>query len=165
MKIYVNTYQKYNLGYLSGGAWLDVTDYDNADEFYAACRKLHKDEVNPEFMFQSTNDETGLLDSLYSESLIPPILWDILDEIEEDNLEAFAAFVSHFGEPDIDRFGESFHGFYDSELEFAEELFDTIHLGEIPEHLHYFIDYKKFSRDIFIDDYIFINGWVFNRNM
>ena len=50
-KVYVGTYAKYNKGSLYG-KWLDLSDYEDRDEFYEACRQLHKDESNPEFMFQ-----------------------------------------------------------------------------------------------------------------
>ena len=40
-KVYVGTYVKYNNGSLSG-AWLDLSDYSDKEEFYEACRELHK---------------------------------------------------------------------------------------------------------------------------
>ena len=49
--VYVGTYGKYNNGSLSG-AWLDLSDYSDKKEFYEACRKLHKDEEDAEYMFQ-----------------------------------------------------------------------------------------------------------------
>ena len=49
--VYVGTYRKYNEGSL-GGAWLKLTDYKDRDEFLAACYELHKDEKDPELMFQ-----------------------------------------------------------------------------------------------------------------
>ena len=50
-KVYVGTYAKYNNGSLSG-AWLDLSDYSDKEEFYEACRELHKDEEDAEYMFQ-----------------------------------------------------------------------------------------------------------------
>lgn len=43
MKLYVGTYAKYNRGSIAG-AWLDLDKFKDADEFAAACRRLHKDE-------------------------------------------------------------------------------------------------------------------------
>lgn len=54
-KVYVGTYRKYNNGSIKG-AWLDLADYATYQEFMAACRKLHKDESDPEFMIQDTSD-------------------------------------------------------------------------------------------------------------
>ena len=39
-KVYVGTYAKYNNGSLFG-AWLDLSDYSDKEEFYEACRELH----------------------------------------------------------------------------------------------------------------------------
>lgn len=50
-KVYVGTYQKYNNGSIFG-KWLELDDYDNIDDFYQACKELHKDENDPEYMFQ-----------------------------------------------------------------------------------------------------------------
>ena len=50
-KVYVGTYAKYNNGSLSG-AWLDLSDYSDKEEFYEACRELHKDEEDAEYIPQ-----------------------------------------------------------------------------------------------------------------
>ncbi len=50
-RIYVGTYAKYNEGSIFG-KWLDLSDYSDKDEFYETCRELHKDEEDPELMFQ-----------------------------------------------------------------------------------------------------------------
>jgi len=54
-RIYVGTYAKYNAGSIKG-AWLDLEDYSDRDAFLEACRELHKDEQDPEFMFQSLSE-------------------------------------------------------------------------------------------------------------
>ena len=56
-----STYGKYNNGSLSG-AWLDLSDYSDKEEFYEACRELHKDEEDAEYMFQDwENVPEGLI--------------------------------------------------------------------------------------------------------
>ena len=64
--VYVGTYGKYNNGSLFG-AWLDLSDYADKEEFYEACRELHKDEEDAEFMFQ---DYENIPENLISESWI-----------------------------------------------------------------------------------------------
>ena len=60
-KVYVGTYAKYNNGSLFG-AWLDLSDYSDKEEFYEACRELHKDEEDAEYMFQDwENVPEGLI--------------------------------------------------------------------------------------------------------
>lgn len=71
MRVYVGTYAKYNDGNIFG-KWLEISDYADKDEFYQACRELHKDEDDPEFMFQDWENipsgficECGLNDDLF----------------------------------------------------------------------------------------------------
>lgn len=54
-RVYVGTYGKYNNGSLFG-AWLDLSDYSYKEDFYEACRELHKDEEDAEYMFQDYED-------------------------------------------------------------------------------------------------------------
>ncbi len=49
-KIYVGTYHKYNNGSIAG-AWIDLENLSE-EEFYSKCKELHKDETDPEFMYQ-----------------------------------------------------------------------------------------------------------------
>lgn len=54
-RVYVGTYKKYNEGSLDGG-WLTLTDYANYAAFCTACRKLHKNESDPELMIQDCDN-------------------------------------------------------------------------------------------------------------
>ena len=49
--VYCGTYRKYNNGSLFG-LWLDITKFNDYDEFIDVCRQLHADEEDPELMFQ-----------------------------------------------------------------------------------------------------------------
>lgn len=53
-KVWCGTYKKYN-EYRNTGEWMDLCDYNDADEFYEACRELHSDEDDPEFGFFDTD--------------------------------------------------------------------------------------------------------------
>jgi antirestriction protein len=72
--VYVGTYAKYNHGDLSG-AWLDLDDYSDKEEFLAACKKLHADEEEPEFMIQ--DKEEVAFDDLVSESYVDGRIWAV----------------------------------------------------------------------------------------
>lgn len=50
-RVYVGTYAKYNNGSLAG-AWIALAGCKDYDDFLAQCRKVHKDEQEPEFMIQ-----------------------------------------------------------------------------------------------------------------
>jgi hypothetical protein len=54
-RVYVGTFGKYAAGSIKG-KWLDLEDYKDKDKFMEACKELHKDEADPEFMF---NDHEG----------------------------------------------------------------------------------------------------------
>lgn len=96
MKLYVGTYKKYNEGLLRG-AWLDLDKFNNADEFATACRRLHKDERDPELMFQDVETDPGCdwQEGLYSESSIPRDYWTLKAEfaakVEEPTTKTAAA--------------------------------------------------------------------------
>lgn len=81
MKLYVGTYAKYNNGDLSG-AWLDLDRFANAEEFEAACKRIHRDERDPELMFQDVETDPGCdwQEGLYCESSIPRDYWTLRAE-------------------------------------------------------------------------------------
>lgn len=62
--VYVGTYHQYNCGSIFG-KWFDLTDFDDEDAFYDACRTLHAGEEDPELMFQ---DWEGIPSPFASES-------------------------------------------------------------------------------------------------
>ena len=63
ISLYVGTYAKYNNGSIFG-KWLKLSDYSDASEFFEACKELHSDEEDAEYMFQ---DVENVPDHLYSE--------------------------------------------------------------------------------------------------
>ena len=79
-KVYVGTYAKYNSGSIKG-KWLDLSDYSDKEEFLAACAKLHKDEHDPEFMFQ---DHDGIPEGMITESSISDDVWEWMNMDEDD---------------------------------------------------------------------------------
>ena len=78
-RVYVGTYHKYNNGSLDG-KWLNLADYANKAEFLKACKQLHKDEADPEFMFQ---DWENIPSWMISESSISDEVWEQKPEPEQ----------------------------------------------------------------------------------
>lgn len=76
-KIYVGTYKKYNEGSIFG-EWLNLSNYNDLEEFYNACKELHKDEHDPEFMFQDY-ETPDLLKEYISESYIDENIFQIAE--------------------------------------------------------------------------------------
>lgn len=165
-RIYVGTYAKYNAGSI-GGAWLDLEDYTDRDAFLAACAELHKDEEDPEFMFQ---DYEGFPSRFYNEGSAPDEeLWDWLD-LDDDDREMVEVYWDNVNsEGSIDDAREAFAGKFDSEADWAENFLEaTGGIADVPEHLRYYIDYAAYGRDARIGgDMTFVrhNGdlWAFHN--
>lgn len=117
--IYVGTYAKYNEGSIEG-KWLNLEDYASKDAFYEAAKELHKDEEDPELMFQ---DFEGFPRRYYSESSLPDALWDWL-ELDADDRELLEVYIDEVNDNDatIDQARDAFMGKYDSEEDWAQEL-------------------------------------------
>lgn len=157
--VYVGTYGKYNDGSIFG-KWIDLTFIDDEEDFYNLCKEIHESEEDPEFMFQ---DWQSIPSRLISESGFTREFWDYLDQFKNsNNPEALEAFISYGYE--AQDFEEAFQGEYESEIEFTYQLLDDLgELDSIPKHLQYYFDYEKYSNDLFINDFVFIDGYVFRR--
>jgi len=143
-RVYVGTYAKYNNGSIKG-AWLDLDDYTDRESFYEACKELHKDESDPELMFQ---DFEGFPRSLYSESNVSDELIEFAN-LDDDDRELLAVYNDNVdGDGDIEAAREAYCGKYDSPADWAEQwLDDTGGLEGVPEHLKNYIDYEAYARD------------------
>ena len=119
-RVYVGTYGKYNNGSLFG-AWLDLSDYSDKEDFYEACRELHKDEEDAEYMFQ---DWENVPENLIGESWISENFFTLRDAVEklgDTEQEAFFVWCNYkshdLSEEDADDlvrdFQDEYQGQYD----------------------------------------------------
>lgn len=165
-RVYVGTYNKYNNGSFFG-KWLDLSDYSDKDEFLEACRELHEDEQDPEFMFQ---DYENIPEALFSESWLSEKFFELRDAVEDmddTRQEAFFVWCNHkghdFEKDDAADLGSSFEdeyqGEYDDEEDFAYQIVEECY--ELPEFAKSYFDYAKFARDLFCGDYWMEDGFVF----
>jgi len=161
-RLYVGTYAKYNAGNITG-AWLDLEDYADKDAFLAACKELHKDEADPELMFQ---DFEGFPRSYYSESSVSDELFDWL-ALDEDDRELLSVYREHINQSgDMDEARDAFHGKYDSAEDWAADYLDQSgSLESMPENLRGYFDYAAYARDAGYDGISFVRHdgdvWVF----
>jgi antirestriction protein len=143
-RIYVGTYHKYNCGSIEG-EWLDCEDYSSMDEFYEACAELHKNEDDPELMFQDWEDiPTGMV----SESHVDADLWDwlALEDDDQELLSVYREFMNQEGT--IDEARESYGGQFDSEEEWAAVYAENCGmLISMPEELRGYFDFAAYARD------------------
>lgn len=128
-RVYVGTYAKYNNGSIFG-KWLDLSDYSDKEEFYDACRELHSDESDAEYMFQ---DYENIPDGLIGESWISDNLFEVIEAVSElggDEQEAFYLWLDN-GSLDIDTddisglinsFRDDYQGTYNDEEDFAYQI-------------------------------------------
>lgn len=162
--IYCGTYHKYNSGSIFG-KWIDLTQISSKDELYELCAEIHKDEEDPEFMFQ---DWQSIPDKYISESGINDEYFEYkeaLDELSSDEREALTDWLADGNDLDLDEFRDAYNGQWDNESAFAENLIDDCYnLEQMMGNLSYYFDYEKFARDLFISDYwMSDNGHVFRR--
>lgn len=160
--VYVGTYAKYNSGSIEG-AWMDLEDYSDKETFLAACEELHKDEADPELMFQ---DWEGIPDGMISESHIDSevFAWLDLDDDERELLQVYRDNIDSDGT--LDQAQEAFSGRASSKEDFAEDLFRECYT--IPKELDYYIDWSRVVRDLECGDYTFVyaNGeYIVFRNV
>ena len=119
--VYVGTYGKYNNGDLTG-AWLKLDDYVDQEDFYKAAKELHKDEADPELMFQ---DYENFPEKFYGESEIAKELWDWL-ELSENQRDLLEAYIELTGDKDasIREAEDAYLGTYDSESDWAYDFLE-----------------------------------------
>ena len=160
--IYCGTYAKYNEGSLLG-EWMNLSDYYSREEFWEACNELHKDEKDPEIMFQ---DWEGPFSHMIGESWVSDLIFDIYREFEPSQFDALKVFLSLVSETysDINElrtaFEDAYMGEYDSEVDFAESVMEE-EINLIPKHLQGYFDYESYARDLSLDGYSFEKGHVF----
>ena len=165
-KIYVGTYHKYNNGSIAG-AWIDLENLSQ-EEFYLKCKELHKDETDPEFMYQDFECDE-IFKGMISECGIDPEFWELKETLEntEIDLEALTAYKSIFGEIDIQDFEDKFYGHfegYNINREFGEHILEELgELEQVPQHLRYYIDAEAYGRDLLINDFSEFDGFVFRN--
>lgn len=164
--IYVGTYAKYNAGSLFG-KWFNLSDFTDKDEFMEACKELHKDEEDPEFMFQ---DREYIPEELVSESWISEIFFELRDKVEEMDStmqDAFSVWLDYesrdLSKVDADdlvkKFNDEYIGQYDEEEDYAREVIEQCY--ELSDFVLNYFDYAAYARDLFNGSYKFLDSFVF----
>ena len=158
-RIYVGTYAKYTAGSLKG-KWLDLEDYNDKDEFMEACKELHEDEDDPEFMFQ---DHEGVPSQFIGESWIDEKFWDYLNSGIDDDVKK--AYMELFGEWNEDQCNDRYEGKFRSDEDYAEDRCESCGtLEKVPEDLRYYFDFKAYARDMRINgEFVEENGHYFTN--
>lgn len=154
-RIYVACLAAYNNGYLHG-AWLSANR--DVDEIYAEIQEmLAKSPIENAEEF-AIHDYEGFGDAQLSE-------YESIDSVVK-----VAAFISAHGElggalladysiEDAERLLDGYyHGSYDSEVDFAQRLFEDCYSDAMPKDLFYYFDHEAFARDLFMSDYFSVEA-------
>lgn len=167
-KLYVGTYAKYSEG-SNEGAWLTLNDYDTLDDFLEACKELHKEEQDPELMFQ---DHDGPTFGLYSECSCSQELFNAvkaMDLAEDEDIEpdAMEAFLELFNVADCDapeeiinKFNEHYWGYFDSYWDLGYYCAVDCQGLNIPSEIEPYFDFEAYGRDCSFD-FSELNGYYF----
>jgi len=150
-RIYVACLAAYNNGKLFG-KWIDA-DQD-PDDILKEIKEMLKESPEPDA------EEWAIHDYEEFGGFEPKELESIEDAAEMARLtfehgEAIGLFYMN-DVYDLDglesRFEDAYAGYYASEIEYAEDLFDEIYLSGVPENIQCYIDYKSFADDLFCGD-------------
>lgn len=164
--VYVGTYAKYANGDLSG-AWLDLTTFEDVDEFYNVARALHADEKDPEFMFQ---DFQGFPRALYAEAASPDnveswIEYAALDDYDRELLDAWLEIRN--AEGSVQELLDAAQDEFFCKVEectwraVAEYCADE-KLIEIPDNMWNYFDFDAYGRDLSYEMTMSEEGYVFH---
>lgn len=161
--LYCGTYGKYNR-FNVRGMWVNLSTFDNYEEFEAFCLAIHADENDPEIMYQ---DFANMPRSLYHESMGEEGFNNIMKYCElcdDYSVSAVNDFLERWSPEDLNRMPDAYVGEYDTPMDFAyekaDEVFNLPNIGDIA----LYFDYDAYTRTIFVNDYYFgSHGTVFNR--
>lgn len=153
--LYCGTYGKYNSGNLSG-MWVDLSTFDDYEEFINFCKAIHADEEDPELMYQDYENMPG---SLYHESMGEEGFNKIAEYCElcdDYSVSAVDDFLEWDSTEDLNNMHDAYVGVYDSREDFAREIVsDCYDIENIMGNLACYFDYEAFARDLFMGDYYF----------
>ena len=161
--VYVGTYGKYNDGSLRG-LWIDLSSFNDYDEFINFCNAIHADEEDPELMAQ---DFEGFPREWYTEGFMSEDDFDNIleysDMCDKHGVDAVDDYMEF--NDSLDNFEEAYCGEWDSEEDFARHIVEECYnLEKMMGSLANYFDYEAFARDLFNWDYnMGANGHVFRR--
>tara|TARA_Y100000310_G_scaffold96869_1_gene94581 strand:- start:1210 stop:1794 length:585 start_codon:yes stop_codon:yes gene_type:complete len=157
-RVYVGSYKKYNEGSIFG-KWFDLEDYSDQEEYTKALQEHHKKEYNIyndiEFMAQ---DWENLPDCCVCDGWVWSGVWDVLEGVDADKLEAFWSWFGDSGhghnltdETDAQDIIEQFNDVYIGHFEYMDEVLGWVEEQEAENyHLYYGEDvYNSAMSNIF----------------
>ena len=147
-KIYVADLEAYNNGRLSG-VWLDLADYNDADELMEAIQDFLKTTGGEEY---AIHDAEYIPSSMYSEYMGQrdfEELYEMIDLAKDNNLplSVVQEVVSQYDASAV----EEFQGRYDSAEDFAQQLVDDIGIESFTD-FQYYLEVSDTDRRLLAQD-------------
>ena len=151
--IYCGTYGKFSGEKYICGLWIDLTTFNDYDDFIEFCQAIHADEEDPELMAQ---DYEGFPRQWYNEGFMSEDDFDHIleysDMCDKHGQEAVDDYMEFHDE--LDNFEEAYCGEWDSEEDFARHIIsECYNLEREMGDLARYFDYEAFGRDLFMYDY------------
>lgn len=154
-EIYVACLAAYNGGQLHG-RWIPATQ--GTDGIYQDIHDMLAESPIENAEEWALHDYSGFGNiALYEFESIERVA-NIADFIIEHG-ELGAALLSDYSIDDaLTLLNDSYHGSYESEIDFSQYIFEECYSNSIPKNLMFYIDHEAFSRDLFINDYFSIEA-------
>ena len=154
-QIYVAYLAAYNNGTLHG-IWCDATQ--GVNEIYSDIRNMLAEGPIEGAEEWALHDYSGFGDARIDEYESIANVAKLAEFIEEFGALG-AALLGEYSIDDAQRcIEDNYHGAYDSEVDFAESIFEDCYGHAIPQNLIYYFDYEAFARDLFINDYFSVEA-------
>jgi antirestriction protein len=143
VQVWVSSLQAYNNANGEWGAWIDITDITDPEEFLGLVKTEVLDkfggeewaihDYDPDLSFGEYPDAATLLEAAQG---------------YVNYGDAYLAYLSDIacGEPSESDFEERYQGVYDDEDDWAWQ--EAKEIGGVPEHMMTYIDLKKFASDL-----------------
>lgn len=164
-RIYVASLSDYNAGILHG-VWIDV-DGKDVDDIMEEVREMLKaspatkqyGDIAEEWAIHDHEGFHGLIGEYTGLDMVVA-----LAEALEEHGEAYAEYLEYFGRDcgTVKDFKGRYLGEWDSEEDYAQNYVDDSGLlAGVDETIQRYFDYEAYTRDLFMDGYVFLNGHVF----
>lgn len=149
-EIYVACLAAYNSSIIHG-RWISATE--GTERIYKSIKDMLAESPIENSEEWVLHDYSGFGDIEFNEYENVERIAGIADFIAEHG-ELGAALLGDFSVDDAQTLLEdNYHGAYDSEVDFAQSIFEECYGDAIPKNLIYYIDREAFSRDLFMSDY------------
>ncbi|HDP0036537.1 TPA: antirestriction protein ArdA [Legionella pneumophila] len=158
--IYVACLASYNNAILHG-VWIDATQSE--DDIMEEIWKMLDNSTEPDAEEYAIHDYEGFGSIQIHEYEAISNIVEYASFIQEHGELGLAILCNYSMDDAKTMLEDNYQGCYDSEVDFAEQLFDECYAHQLPDSLICYFDYESFARDLFISDYcsVGVNGQTY----